>query len=402
MSPSSRLAFGSTDYRRTARAMFFGGFATFAMLYGPQPLMPMFSAHFGLSAAAASTVLSGATGSMALMLIPASLLADRAGRKPVMCLALLLAAILTLLSPLVQSFSQLVVLRVVFGVALAGIPAVGMAYLSEEVAPGALGKAMGLYIAGNALGGMSGRLLGALVADVAGWHTAMLLLGMIGLAAAATFWKSLPPSRHFVPQSRNVREMLRAGQGHFTDAGLPSLFLSAFLLMGCFVSLYNYLGYRLEAAPYGLRPSLVGLVFSLYLLGMVSSAWAGSLSDRFGRRNVLWLMIVTMAAGLLLTLADSLWLIVPGVGLFTFGFFAGHSVASSWVGLRAQHARALASALYLTAYYLGSSLVGSLSGFAWGHQGWHGVAWLLSLLLSVCLLIALRLRALAPLPVIAS
>ncbi|GGY26183.1 MFS transporter [Paludibacterium paludis] len=397
MSPSSRLEFGSPAYRRTALAMFFGGFATFAMLYGPQPLMPMLSRVFGLSAAAASTVLSGATGSMALMLLPASLLADRIGRKPVMNTALFLSAGLTLLAALAPGFAALVAVRVLFGIVLSGIPAVGMAYLSEEVAPGALGKAMGLYIAGNALGGMSGRFLGALAADALGWRAAMLLLGLVGLAAAFTFWKSLPPSRHFQPARADWRAIGRAAGRHFSDAGLPFLFACAFLLMGAFVSLYNYLGYRLESAPFSLRPGLVGLMFSLYLLGMFSSAWAGGLSDRFGRRNVLWLMIVLMGSGLALTLADTLWLIAPGVGLFTFGFFAAHSVASSWVGLRARDARALASAWYLAAYYLGSSLVGSVSGFAWGHGAWPGVALLLAGLLAVCLAISLKLRGLPPL-----
>ena len=44
--PATRLQAGTADFRRTARAMFVGGFATFALLYGMQPLMPMFSVEF--------------------------------------------------------------------------------------------------------------------------------------------------------------------------------------------------------------------------------------------------------------------------------------------------------------------------------------------------------------------
>ncbi|VEB44480.1 Inner membrane transport protein ynfM [Chromobacterium violaceum] len=110
------------------------------------------------------------------------------------------------------------------------------------------------------------------------------------------------------------------------------------------------------------------------------------------------MMVAMMLAGLALTLADTLWLLVPGVALFTFGFFAAHSVASSWVGLRAREGRALASALYLTAYYLGSSVFGSMSGLMWGRGGWHGVASAVALALLVLLGISLWLRRLQPLP----
>ncbi|WP_280954736.1 MFS transporter [Paludibacterium denitrificans] len=249
-----------------------------------------------------------------------------------------------------------------------------MAYLSEEVDPMSLGRSMGLYIAGNALGGMCGRFLASVLADGFGWRAAILTLGLLGLAGAWEFRRCLPPSRHFKPIQLNVVQLRQDVLSHLRDAGLPWLFLSGFLLMGCFVSLYNYLGYRLMAPPYDLRPSVLGLVFSLYVVGMWSSAWVGRLADRFGRRNVLWVMVLLMGIGLALTLASHLLPMMLGIALFTFGFFGGHSVASSWVGRRTLRAKALASAFYLTAYYLGSSLLGSFSGLMWRFDGWVGVA----------------------------
>ncbi|NTV10254.1 MAG: MFS transporter, partial [Zoogloea sp.] len=170
--------------------------------------------------------------------------------------------------------------------------------------------------------------------------------------------------------------------------------LLGFLLMGCFVSLYNYLGYRLMEAPFSLSTGQIGAIFLLYLEGMVGSSSAGRLSEKFGRRNVPWLMIGMMLAGLLLTLSRLLPLVVCGVGLFTFGFFGAHATASSGVGRRAQHARALAAALYLSAYYLGSALVGGLSGLLWHVDGWSGVAAGLGMALLLCLGVSLRLRRL--------
>ena len=181
------------------------------------------------------------------------------------------------------------------------------------------------------------------------------------------------------------------------DAGLPWLFALSFLLMGSFVSLYNYIGYRLLGPEFSLRQSAVGALSVLYLLGIFSSVWAGKLADRLGRRNVLWLVMSIMLVGLLLTLLGTLVAVVAGVGLYTFGFFASHSVASSWVGRRARAPQALASALYLFFYYLGSSVVGWVCGYVWEHGGWPGVVGLLGAVLVAAMLIALRLRGLAPL-----
>ena len=130
------------------------------------------------------------------------------------------------------------------------------------------------------------------------------------------------------------------------------------MLLGAFVTLYNYIGYRLMAPPYALSQAAVGLLFSVYLVGTFSSTFIGHLAGRRGRRKVLWTMFVIMLAGLALTMAGSLALIIAGLAVITFGFFGGHSIVSSWVGRRAGNAKAQASSMYLFAYYLGSSLAG--------------------------------------------
>ncbi|WP_233201153.1 MFS transporter, partial [Chromobacterium alticapitis] len=285
-----KLQAGTPAFHATARAMFVGGFCTFAMLYGTQPLMPLFAHDFGLTPAAASGVVSMSTGALALSLIPASLLSDRCGRRGLMNGALALGALLMLLSAFVGGFGQFLWLRAAFGAALAGLPAVAMAYLSEEVDGKSLGHSMGLYIAGNALGGMCGRFLAAVLADHFGWRGAVLALALLGCGGAWLFWRWLPPSRHFQPRRQDFGRMRDELAAIFRDGGLPWLFLAAFLLMGCFVSLYNYLGFRLLAAPFHLSQSMLAWVFSLYMVGIWSSAWVGKLADRLGRRNVLWLM----------------------------------------------------------------------------------------------------------------
>ncbi|SNS79680.1 MFS transporter, YNFM family, putative membrane transport protein [Noviherbaspirillum humi] len=393
-SAAGHIQVDTPEFRRTNRALFFAGFSTFALLYTAQPLMPLLSAEFGLSPTESSWSLSASTGTLAVLLLLASALSDVIGRKLLMGAALLASAVLTVLCALAQTYPQLLVLRALLGMALAGVPAVAMAYLSEEIDPLALGRSMGLYIGGTAFGGMLGRILSSLLADFISWRIAFAVIGIAGLLSALEFCRSLPPSRHFQPRRFHAAGMLGDIRRHLSDAGLPWIFLIAFLLMGCFVSVYNYLGYRLAQPPFSLRHSASGAVFSLYLIGIFASVWSGRLADRLGRRKVLWIMVLAMGLGLLLTLASLLIAVIAGLALFTFGFFGAHSIASSWVGRRATTARALASALYLSFYYLGSSLLGSASGLAWTHGGWGGVTLLLGLCLAACLLIAVRLRKL--------
>jgi YNFM family putative membrane transporter len=372
------------------------GFSTFALLYCVQPLMPLLARDFALTPAQSSLALSVSTGTLALALLVAGAFSERVSRKTLMAASMLSGAVLTLLCAFVHGYAELVFLRALLGFMLGGMPAVAMAYLSEEIEGASLGASMGIYIGGSAFGGMSGRVLASLVSDVASWRVAVGALGVAGLYAAWEFWRSLPPPRS-VRRNRPAVRFVEALRAQLRDPGLPWLFALSFLLMGCFVSLYNYIGYRLLAPPFALSQSAVGALSVLYLLGIFSSVWAGRLADRLGRRNVLWLVMGLMAAGLLLTLSSTLAAIVAGTGLFTFGFFASHSVASSWVGRRARAPQAMASALYLFCYYLGSSLVGWFAGLVWARAAWPGVVMALGALLAAALLIALHLRALAPL-----
>ena len=395
--PAPRIAAGSVEFKRSNRAMFFGGFSCFALLYCVQPLMPLLSHEFALSAAQSSMVLSVSTAALALSLVASSAMSERLGRKPLMVAAMAIAALMTILSAFAHSYPQLLAMRALLGIALGGMPAIAMAYLGEEIEPTSLGLSMGLYISGSAFGGMAGRVITSVLSDYFSWRLAVGTVGVAGVLAAWEFWRSLPASRHFVPAGGGLRSMASGFKLHLSDPGMPWLFALAFLLMGAFVSLYNYIGYRLLGAPFGLNHSLVGAVSFLYLLGIYSSVWAGRLADRFGRRHVLWAVMAIMIVGLLLTLSNWLPLIVAGVALFTYGFFATHSVASSWVGRRATTSKALASALYLFFSYLGSSVIGSATGVMWGRDGWPGVVMVLGLALSLAMLVALRLRRLAPL-----
>ncbi len=379
----THLSRGSAGYRRATLALFCAGFATFAMLYCVQPLLPLLAAHFRVSAASSSLALSLTTLSLALCLLVSGALAESWGRKPVMVAALGLAALLGIACALVEQWSSLLILRALLGLALSGLPALAMAYVGEEFDPEALPAAMGLYIGGTALGGLLGRLLAGLLSDLGGWPWALGGIAGLGLLVLGLFIWLLPPSRHFTAQPLSVRGLLGNFALHLKNPRLRVLFALGFLLMGGFVALFNYVGFRLAGAPFNLSATVIGLLFTVYLLGILSAGWAGRLVPRFGARQVLNGGIGLMLLGVALCAAPWLSAAVVGLALFTLGFFAAHAVASGQVGIHAQGAKAQASALYLCAYYLGSSLVGYVGGYVWEHAGWLALLGVLAALFVV-------------------
>ena len=386
---------GEARFWRVSAALFVGGFATFAPLYCVQPMMPALARAFGLSPAGASLSLSTATAVLAVAMIGAGAISDANGRKRVMAASLFAAAGATCMAAAAPNWPAFLAVRALTGLALAGLPAVAMAYLAEEMDRTAIGLSMGLFIAGNTVGGLSGRLLAPAVAEFYGWRAGMAAIGILSILCAILFGLILPPERRIAARGEAVA-MIAAIRTHLGDPGLRYLYALGFLIMGAFVTTYNYVGFRLGEPPFSLSQTTIGLVFVIYLVGTVVSPVTGELAGRYGRRRVIGLAILLIPVGVATTLPDRLTLIVLGVGLVTAGFFAGHSIASSWVGLRAEKARAQASALYLFFYYLGSSVAGTAGGWAFAAGGWPGVAAFIGALAALALLVALKLARVPP------
>ncbi|MDR5749278.1 MULTISPECIES: MFS transporter [unclassified Caballeronia] len=375
---------GSRAYWHASLALLFAGYATFSLLYCVQPLLPEFSAAFGVSPAESALSVSVSTASLALAIFVAGFVSEGWSRHRLMTMSLTASSILTIIAAFLPSWHALLFVRALEGLALGGVPAVAMAYLAEEVEPEGLGLAMGLYVGGTAIGGMAGRVISGVLADFFSWRVAIGGIGALGLLSTLAFRALLPPSRRFVPRrGMGFRHHRSALAAHIRNRDLPFLFLMGFVLMGSFVTLYNYVGYRLIGAPFRLNQTQIGAIFTVYLTGVVASPWSGKMADVFGRGRVLIASLALMMTGVLLTMSMSLPVIVGGIACLTFGFFAGHSVASGWVGRLALHAKGQAAALYLLAYYIGSSVIGSYGGHFWTGFGWSGVVGLIAALLFV-------------------
>ncbi|MDO5076695.1 MFS transporter [Corynebacterium sp.] len=365
----SRGLLGSPRFSHHARrgvvAMVAAGLASFNTLYATQALLPVLTRDLGIPPTQAALTVSATTGALALCIVPASILSERFGRGRILGISVVCAIAIGLALPWCPSVELLVAGRALQGVMLAGVPAVAMAWLSEEIHGENLAHAMGLYVAGTSLGGLLGRLIPSTVVGLTTWQWALLANSLVAAAFAATFLWLLPAQQNFRAKRLTFRSELQAMLGHWRNPQLAALFITGFLNMGTFVSLYNYLGYRM-INDFGLSESLTGSLFLLFLSGTWSSSRAGRLVARFGAGHTLLGWILAGVVGLLLTLGN-VWLTTAGLLIYTAAFFALHSTASGAIGRIAQTHRAEASSMYLCCYYCGSAAVGWASGIVFSH-----------------------------------
>jgi YNFM family putative membrane transporter len=382
---------GSAVYWQAIAALFLGSFVTFATLYCTQPLIPVFSAKFHTSPEMASLSISFTTCALAIGMLVISWVSDAMGRRFIMAFSIIATAVLEIVVAFSTNFNFLLLVRALQGVVLAGYPAIAMAYINEEFEPANTGLVMGIYVSGNAIGGMLGRMIIGALTDLFSWHIALAAIGVLSLVVSIWFAMGLPKSRNFIAKRRTVNEILPVLLRNLNRPVLMLLYGIGFLIMGSFVALFNYIGYTLMAPPYNLSHTVVGFIFVVYLVGTVSSTSMGKLSDRIGSSRVLFLAIGVMIVGALITLHANLFVKILGVAVFTFGFFGSHSVASSSVGKCAGADKAQAASLYLLFYYIGSSVIGAAGGAFLQWYGWDGVVFLVGSALVMALLCSVLL-----------
>ncbi|XBC40245.1 MAG: MFS transporter [Buchnera aphidicola (Nurudea ibofushi)] len=383
---------GTRKFASVTVALFLAGFATFSILYCVQSILFVLSKYFSLNPIESSLSLSSSTAMMAVGMLFTGPLSDRIGRKKIMSGALFLAAFFTFCCSKMDSWENFILMRACTGLALSGVAAVAMTYLSEEVHPNTLSFSMGLYISGNTIGGFFGRFLSSFLSESVSWKLALELISILAFLFSILFLYFLPCSKNFHSVSLNPRKIFSHFISQWKHPVLSKLFIIGFLLMGSFVTIFNYIGYRLLLEPFFLSQKTIGILSIIYLIGVYSSPKAGILVKKYGKGLLLIVSLFMMLLGLLISQWNAIFIVFFGLFFFTAGFFAAHSVASTWVGQQAKKNRGYISSIYLFSYYLGSSVLGTFSGIFWTMGKWIGISVFISFSLCIGIMLAIQLN----------
>lgn len=360
---------GTRRFVRIRICILLTGLSLFAQLYIYQPLIEELHSSFGVLSSTASLAVSSGTIGMALGLFFYVFYADVLPRRRLMTLSMLVATVLTTVSVFSTSFWLLVALCLLKGMALSGVSAVALAYLAEEIDPGCIGEAISVYLAGNILGGMSGRVFSGLIAGWFDWRVSTGVIAVTSMILVAFFWAMFPGSRNFTPKNIPVPTRLRRMRLFLTTPFFLSLYLTGCIAMGVFASVYNYLSFVLTH-DFHLPHYIVAFIFLMYTVGILGAVCFGRASDHRSPQYLLRIALVGYAVGMLLMAVPSLVVVISGLFVMTFSFFGVHMMASRMVSTQAKEGKSSATCLYWMFYYFGASAAGYFMGLVFFSWGW--------------------------------
>ena len=344
------------------------GFCAFLNLFVTQPILPYLEGVFHATKAHVSLTVTASTMGVALAGPLAGVVADRLGRKRVIVWSAALLGITTLLSASAANLNWLIFWRFLQGLVTPGVFGVAVAYVNDEWPPERAGVGAGYYLSGTITGGVVGRLSAGFIAEYLGWRWIFVAVGTVILLTAGLIHRTLPKERNFQP-GRAAAGIFRAGLAHLANGRLLATYFVGFCVLSTMLDLFTYASFHLAAPPFSLSPSLLGLIFMVYIVGGSLSPTAGRAIDRYGQRPAVVAAATLTITGALITLLPMLWAVVLGLTLASCGLFVSQSAGLSHVGVAARHHRALAVGIYVSFYYIGGS-VGS-TGPSWLWDRWH-------------------------------
>ena len=208
-----------------------------------------------------------------------------------------------------------------------------------------------------------------LLADLIGWRAGFIALAGVALAGAIAIVFLLPHERKFV-RSEGLLASGRQMLAHFRNGQLVATYAVGFGVLFNFICTFTFVSFHLAAAPYNLSASALGAIFVVYLVGSVLTPWIGWAVGRFGRRRFTVRVIALWIAGIALTLAPSLPLIILGLAISAGCGLICQAISTGYVTITAKAGRSSAVGLYVTSFYIGGSFGAAVGGLAWTLARW--------------------------------
>ncbi len=350
--PSSRFSiahrFPSLGGPGPILAVFLCGVFAFVDLYATQPLLPLLAQMYHASKAQVGLTISASTLGVAIAAPLLGIFAERISRRRVILFSLFALVVPTLLAATSHSLASLIFWRFLQGVLIPGIFAMTITYVTEQWGADSVALVMSVYVSGSALGGFTGRLVTGLVSERMPWQTSFLFLGALTLLGALCVARWLPVERPFTPVVSSHANML----SHLVNARVMVTCWAGFNVLFSLVAVFTYVTFYLVAPPFRVSISTLSYLFVVYLVGLVAAN-------------------LTSLAGVAITLAHQLPMVIIGLALMCTGVFISQACATSYLReATPSGGRAAAIGLYVCCYYIGGTAGGVIPSYAWKLGAW--------------------------------
>lgn len=366
--PTAPAPRADTTVTLLAAAAFFAG----AALRICDSLLPRLASDFSMTPGAAGRVIIGFSVAYGLMQLVFGPLGDRYGKARLVCAALFGCAASALASALAPGFGTLVLARVAWGMAAAGIIPAAMAWIGDAVPYEQRQATLARFLTGTLSGMMAGQLAGGLFADsAAGWRGAFLSIStgflVVALLMLARIRSAPPPLRPAggarVGFMQQLRTVLRVPWARVV---LASALAEGVFLLGPMSYLPAYLHQRFD-----LTLTTASALLALYAVGgLLYALTARPIVRRFGERKMAWSGGVLMGVGFLAWLLSPSWQLAGPIALLVgFGTYLYHNTLQTHATQMAPTVRGTAVALFAFCLFAGQALGVSGAGFLFDRYG---------------------------------
>lgn len=315
----------------------------------------------------------------ALAGLPIARWADRASRKTIISIGVVLWSVATAATGLARNFTHLVLARIATGVGEASNAPAAHSMISDYFPPNRRATALSIFFLGAHGGVLLAFLLGGLISEHLGWRAAFFLLGAPGIGLALLVWLTVREPERGAAEAGPVNTSPMSWSELFGFLRSCPAFI--FLLLGQAVHAFSAVGLLVWTAPLMMRLHGMGTAEAGMWIGPIAGVSGalgvlagGWVSDRLGARNASWYLRLPALAAVLgmpftavFIVSDNtalaLWCLAPHA--FLNGSYSGPvaAVVQSIVKVRM---RAFAAALNVFATNLigvglGPQMVGVLS-----------------------------------------
>jgi MFS transporter, YNFM family, putative membrane transport protein len=356
----------------------------YCSIYGPQPLLLVLRAEFNMSEATTSLMVTSVLVPLSFAPLVYGYLLESIPIKKLLVWSVSLLSATALAIFFAGEFWLILGLRFCQGLIIPAILTALMTYISTMYHGRAMQKGFAIYIASNILGGFLGRVVSGAVSTLFGWRYSFLALFVALIVGLFFLYRLSPaPKTDFERVSpRNIMNTLKR----------PG-FLRIYTLIACaffvFVSIPNFLPFRLTDITGGISEFRIGMAYSGYLMGIIIALSTPRLVGYLrSEARALRAGLCCFLAATLIFLSDNTAVIFADMFLFCGGMAVLQSTCSGYINKLATSRKGVANGLYISIYYAGGSLGSYLPGWVYTQLGWNYYIYCLSFVVCLALFLA--------------
>ncbi len=338
-------------------ALAIGAFGIGVTEFSPMGMLPVIADDLGVSIPTAGILISAYAFGVLVGAPVMTLLFANMPRRRLLVLSMGIFTLGNLMSALADSYSALMISRIITSFNHGVFFGVGAVVATQLVPPNQRAGAVAAMFSGLTIATVGGVPLASFVGTTLGWRNAFLGIAAIGLVAMIALRFSLPP---LVNQEKaNIRNELAVLSKGSVLAALLLTVVGASSMFTVFTYIVPILQQETHAST-----TFVTAMLVLYGVGL---AVGNVLGGRYADRTLYGTLIVSLIAVILLLVIftvtmSSTIILVPLIFLWGIASFAVVPPLQSLVVQEASEAPNLASAMNIGAFNLGNAVGAALGG----------------------------------------